>query len=1182
MEPEPEAAAAAVAVEPDAAAPEHHPSKLDVFQNRIRLLHDRNMVDFDAWVSLISDAEGTSADDIEVISLVYSSFLLEFPLCYGYWIKYAAHKARLCTNGDVVDVYEQAVQAVPHSVDLWVSYCGFGVCAYEEPADIRRLFERALSLVEKDYLCYHLWDKYIEFESSQKQLIQLATVYINTLKFPTKKLHMYYESFRKFVTLLEQEVTSCAAGRLPEKMHTCEMTNAEDSELDTSAIISDLFDQKGGHLSPEALKNYLSAGERLYKRSSKIYKEICCFEASIKRPFFHVKPLDDDQLENWHQYLDFVEKNGDFDWAVKLYERCLIPCANYSEFWIRYSEYVDAKGGREIANHALVRASSCFVKGVPTFCMYYALFKEQIGDASAARSLFVKASSNFSSGFYANINRLANMEKRMGNTKAASEMYETAIEDAMRKQNIELLRDLYSNFAQFIYAASHSIMEAKEIFVKGINRVPCKPLIKGLVQFMCTHGGPTEIPLLDSVISNAVTPGSHVSTALSPEDREDISLLFLEFVDLYGDVKELRKAWARHSKLFPHSTGNMSQRYSTTGNRVQENNKRRKTEPSIVARDDSLEDTRKLKQPSITDNFSLIFDKEVESLVERGIVDSGRRHRDAGEQKALENIDSHKETSRTSQECTNMVHSQHNLDKHGMQNQTNSYDKEETNQDVSLHEQNDEKTSHEALSDKARVAESGNCDSPSKAVASSESINSQDKIAEVFANSNGEMVCSKSDLPSGSSMPKEGSSSDPAGISAELEERQPVEVQVKLDTEPGLSVGNANLERSNDSPNTTDYHKVNSALGHESQDHVQSSQPQQSSVCAKASSSELLNTKADTLGFQAQLQHQVANSQTHQSSNLSLSVQNIHQQELSYTMPQNVQTSAPTQDQLLAQSNQGNQQYLQMTQGYASQMWQYYQQQLYYLQAQHNQQMQNLQQQQLPTEHLQQNFMQQVQQLNQQMVLWQQQVQQQQQVVLQHALPVQQLPDKKQSQHPSSGDTNHDQSKQQQQAPQMDQQSQQLQQQQLLYFQQQQQQQQQMYLMQQQQQVYQQQQAQQQQLFQQQLMQQQQFVLQMPQLQQDSVQQQQQQQQLFQQQQQQMMLLQQQFMQQQMQQYLQQQQNQQGPKDQYMSNPQDVRNKQMEHGQQSEASQSDGSKLRSGEQSELSYPSTPQSQRSNR
>ena len=611
-----------------------------------------------------------------------------------------------------------------------------------------------------------------------------------------------------------------------------------------------------------------------------------------------------------------------------------------------------------------------------------------------------------------------------------------------------------------------------------------------------------------------------------------------QFVDLYGDIKELRKAWARHSKLFPHSTGNMSQHYSTMGNRLQESNKRRKKEPSIVSHDQSLEDIRKLKQPSKTDNFSLIFDKEIESQVE-DIVDSGKGCKDAGEQKALENLNSHEETSRTSQECTDMVHRQHSLDKFGMQNQTNSYAKEVmTNQDLSLHEQNDEKISHEVRSGKAPVAESGEYDSPSKAIASSDSINSQEKVAEVSASSHQEMLCSKSDLPSESSMPKDGSSSDPARISPELEERQPVGVQVKLDivTEHGLSVSNANLERSNDSPNTTDCDKVNSALGHESLDHVQSSLPQQLSVCTKPSSSELANTKADILGFQAQLQHQAPNSQTHQSNNLSLSVQNIQQQELSCTMPQNVQTSAQTQDQLFAQFNQGNQQYLQMTQGYVSQMWQYYQQQLYYLQAQHNQQMQILQQQQLPTEHLQQNFMQQVQQLNQRMVLWQQQVQQQQ-IVLQQALPVQQLPNKKQGQYPSSsGDTKHDKNKQQQQAPQMDQQSQQLQQQQLLYFQQQQQQQQ-MYLMQQQQQVYQQQQAQQQQLFQQQLMQQQQFVLPTPQLQQDSVQQQQQQ--LFQQQQQQMMFLQQQFMQQQMQQYLQQQQNQQGPKDQtYKSNPQ--------------------------------------------
>jgi len=55
--------------------------------------------------------------------------------------------------------------------------------------------------------------------------------------------------------------------------------------------------------------------------------------------------------------------------------------------------------------------------------MYYALFKEQIGDAPAARSLFTKARSYFSSGFYANINRLANMEKRMVYTNTLSLLY---------------------------------------------------------------------------------------------------------------------------------------------------------------------------------------------------------------------------------------------------------------------------------------------------------------------------------------------------------------------------------------------------------------------------------------------------------------------------------------------------------------------------------------------------------------------------------------------------------------------------------------------------------------------------------------------------------------------------------------------------------------------------------------
>uniref|UniRef100_A0A0E0AUX0 Suppressor of forked domain-containing protein n=1 Tax=Oryza glumipatula TaxID=40148 RepID=A0A0E0AUX0_9ORYZ len=892
-----------------APAPEPLPSQLDILKNTIQSLRDSNRHDFDAWVSLIKAAEETSM--------------------------YAANKARLCTNKEVEEVYEQAVQAVPHSIDLWVSYCGFAMCTYEEPAHIRRLFERALSLVGKDYLCYHLWDKYIEFEKSQKQLIQLATIYIDTLKFPTKKLRRYYESFRKLVTLMEHE--AAGAERSSENLRTLEVIKAEDSEVDASIKISALLDEHSGHLRADAVKQYLLSGESLYQRSSKIDKEISCFEASIKRPFFHVKPLDDDQLENWHRYLDFVEKKGDFDWAVKLYERCLIPCANYSEFWIRYAEFVDAKGGREIASYALGRASSYFVKGVPTFHMYYAMFKEQIGDAQGARSLFIEGSNNLTSNFCANINRLANMEKRMGNTKAASEIYETAIQDAMQK-NVKILPDLYTNFAQFKYAVNHNISEAKEVFVEGIKQAPCKALIKGFMQFMSTHGGPTEIPILDSVISNAVVPGSDISTVLSPEDREDISLLFLEFVDLYGDVRDLRKAWARHSKLFPHNTRHMLQQYCNSENSLQENNKRRRTENYIVSQDDSPKDAITLKQLSKSDT-SLLVDKVVGLQVDKSTVDSGIGHT-VEEQNILGNVDVHHEVGDTAQECIDMTDSQHNLDKSGMQNQVSAHGAHESC------EQNDQTTeSHPSVCENAPHAESFTCDSPSKSNSFSK-ISALDKAntIDVSASVDQGAICPRSDSPSVASLPKEETSPDPVRISPELEEKKHDKIQGQLETKDDMSLSNANIEKSSDSPDATQHDRGVSAL---SQEHVQSSQPQQLPDCARPSSSEMATTPATTssqfspstaVTSQTQLQHQIVSSQMHQSDKLSLAEQNTQQQGLAYEIPQNVQASSQSQAQIFAQPNQGDQQHLQTMQGYASQMWQYYQQQMYYLQAQHNQQ----------------------------------------------------------------------------------------------------------------------------------------------------------------------------------------------------------------------------------------------------
>ena len=61
---------------------------------------------------------------------------------------------------------------------------------------------------------------------------------------------------------------------------------------------------------------------------------------------------------------------------MKLYERCLISCALYPEFWMRYVDFVDSKGGREIALDALERATLIFLKvwSITSFLICYLCF----------------------------------------------------------------------------------------------------------------------------------------------------------------------------------------------------------------------------------------------------------------------------------------------------------------------------------------------------------------------------------------------------------------------------------------------------------------------------------------------------------------------------------------------------------------------------------------------------------------------------------------------------------------------------------------------------------------------------------------------------------------------------------------------------------------------------------------
>ncbi|KAH9749291.1 tetratricopeptide repeat (TPR)-like superfamily protein [Citrus sinensis] len=407
-------------------------------------------LDFDEWTSLISEIENSCPDDIEMIGLVYDSFLAEFPLCYGYWRKYADHKARLCSIDKVVEVFERAVQSATYSVDVWFHYCSLSMSTFEDPNDVRSFKKLAGA-----------WKEELECESDSAMEFQSELV-------------------------LEGEVP------------------AYYKDDETSSVIKDLLDPSVDLVRSKAIQKYRFIGEQIYKEASQLDEKINCFENLIRRPYFHVKPLDDIQLKNWHDYLSFAEKQGDFDWVVKLYERCLIPCADYPEFWMRYVDFMESKGGREIASYALDRATQIFLKRLPVIHLFNARYKEQIGDTSAARAAFPESYIDSDSRFIEKVTFKANMERRLGNFVAACDTYKEALETAAEQRKFHTLPLLYVQFSRLTYTTTGSADNARDILIDGIKHVPnCK--------------------------------------------------LLLEFLDLCGTIHDIRNAWNQHIKLFPHT-----------------------------------------------------------------------------------------------------------------------------------------------------------------------------------------------------------------------------------------------------------------------------------------------------------------------------------------------------------------------------------------------------------------------------------------------------------------------------------------------------------------------------------------------------------------------------------------------------------------------------------------------------
>jgi hypothetical protein len=69
-----------------------------------------------------------------------------------------------------------------------------------------------------------------------------------------------------------------------------------------------------------------------------------------RRPYFHITKLNVVKLDKWHRHVDFEEGQGDFERTAFLYERCLVTCALYDKFWLRYARWMFSQGKEENAH----------------------------------------------------------------------------------------------------------------------------------------------------------------------------------------------------------------------------------------------------------------------------------------------------------------------------------------------------------------------------------------------------------------------------------------------------------------------------------------------------------------------------------------------------------------------------------------------------------------------------------------------------------------------------------------------------------------------------------------------------------------------------------------------------------------------------------------------------------------
>lgn len=341
-----------------------------------------NPLDWTSFTTLLSEAD--KIGQISTIREAYAVFLARWPLCFGYVKRWAEHELRLGgPDGPrhAVAVYENALAAAPAVVELWIAYCNFllSPASGVSPEQARHALHRATHACSLDPKAGSLWSQWAEFEyqtanaaASAAETTEgssaagsdvtpvltsagvqaAAAIYARGLACEASYVEMLWQKYRALAAsapaaadlltpgddadaaAVQQRAAAIAQARSGSSS-AAEGAGSEASSSASGAASAEVTDA-------DVRAAIMERREALYAASAAAAGLRRGYEAAVaKRTFFHVKPLDAAALAGWRDYLSFEERRGPANAArcEALYGRCLIACANYSEFWLRYAAF---------------------------------------------------------------------------------------------------------------------------------------------------------------------------------------------------------------------------------------------------------------------------------------------------------------------------------------------------------------------------------------------------------------------------------------------------------------------------------------------------------------------------------------------------------------------------------------------------------------------------------------------------------------------------------------------------------------------------------------------------------------------------------------------------------------------------------------------------------------------------